>query len=68
MNRLFSKRQRRLLYAIAGGKCAKCAAKLNGNFHADHQIPFSEGGPTNTANGQALCAICNLKKGNQIEH
>jgi 5-methylcytosine-specific restriction endonuclease McrA len=68
MSRLFSKKQRRILYAISGGKCSNCGAKLNGIFHADHKIPYSKSGATNTANGQALCVACNLRKGARIEH
>ena len=30
--------------------------------HLDHVIPHSRGGPTNTTNGQGLCAACNLSK------
>jgi 5-methylcytosine-specific restriction endonuclease McrA len=63
MNRLFSKRQRRILAWVAGGTCASCGVKLKDNFHADHVVPFSKGGATTTQNGQALCPSCNLQKG-----
>jgi len=66
MKRLFSKRQRILLYALTGGKCANCSTELNGKFHADHKKPFSKGGQTNILNGQALCSVCNLKKGAKL--
>ncbi|MES2290255.1 MAG: HNH endonuclease signature motif containing protein [Pseudomonadota bacterium] len=47
--------------------CQKCGDPLTGSFHADHIKPFSKGGWTVTANGQALCAPCNLAKGNRYE-
>lgn len=68
MNRLFSKRQRLILAFLSGGKCSECGTRLTRqNYHADHVIPFSRGGETNTRNGAALCAACNLKKGNQMK-
>ncbi|RLQ21552.1 HNH endonuclease [Seongchinamella sediminis] len=63
MNRRFSKRQRRILAWIAGGKCCSCAKPLGQQFHADHVVAYSKGGTTTTDNGQALCATCNLRKG-----
>lgn len=36
-------------------------------WHADHVSPFSRGGATDVANGRALCARCNLAKGNRVE-
>jgi 5-methylcytosine-specific restriction endonuclease McrA len=65
MKRLFTKRQRRMLAWIAGGQCKVCAGSLTNGFHADHIVAFSNGGPTTTNNGQALCAECNLKKGSK---
>ena len=41
--------------------------KLDKTFHADHVIPYSRNGSTNLNNAQALCAQCNLKKGNSID-
>ncbi|MBM3394349.1 MAG: DEAD/DEAH box helicase, partial [Betaproteobacteria bacterium] len=63
MRRRFSPRQRRVLAWVAAGRCALCGARLGRDFHADHVMPFSRGGKTVTANGQALCVACNLKKG-----
>lgn len=41
-----------------------CGVSLTSeNYHADHVIPFSLNGATDVANGQALCANCNIKKG-----
>ncbi|MHA3683734.1 HNH endonuclease [Leucobacter sp. HY1908] len=42
---------------LAWGRCARHAE------HADHVYPWSKGGPTTLANGQALCAGCNRSKG-----
>lgn len=63
MNRLFTNRQRRILVWVAAGRCQICQRPLVGQFHADHVVPYSKGGQTITANGQALCAECNLRKG-----
>lgn len=63
MNRRFNKRQRQILLMQSGGLCKSCKIPLSNSFHADHIIPFSKGGLTITNNGQALCSVCNLKKG-----
>jgi superfamily II DNA or RNA helicase len=66
VRRRFSARQRRILALLAGGACEICGDPLPANFHADHRRPFSAGGPTTLLNGQALCARCNLQKGNSM--
>jgi len=66
MRRQFSAAQRRLLAFAAAGRCQSCGTPLTPSFHADHRRPFSAGGPTITANGQALCEACNLLKGNKM--
>lgn len=63
MRRFFSKAQRRVLAWVAGGHCKRCGARLSNEFHADHVTPSVRGGRTITANGQALCGPCNLRKG-----
>jgi 5-methylcytosine-specific restriction endonuclease McrA len=65
MKRLFDKRQRSILFWIAGGYCRKCKSKLEKIFHADHIVSYKNGGKTITTNGQALCVACNLKKGSK---
>ena len=63
MTRLFTQRQRAILYLRARGICQRCGCILNpADWHADHKIPFSHGGPTELWNGQALCPPCNLSK------
>ena len=64
--RFFTKRQKKVLRISAGNQCQMCEAPLNKIFHADHQKPFSKGGLTLLNNGQALCAACNLSKGNKM--
>lgn len=66
MSRFFSSRQRQALWIIANGRCEICGIELPTDWHADHVIPHSKGGPTDVINGQALCPTCNLKKGNQM--
>ena len=63
--RRFSIEQRRSLFSAAGGKCEICSVDLEPGWHADHAEAWSNGGATDVANGQALCATCNLKKGNR---
>lgn len=54
-----------ILAMKSGGSCSSCKEPLRASFHADHRQPFSIGGPTILSNGQALCAPCNLTKGNK---
>jgi superfamily II DNA or RNA helicase len=42
--------------------------ELELGWHADHEEPWSEGGVTDVANGQALCPACNLQKGAQVRY
>lgn len=53
------------LYWLAQGKCQNCGKPLPENWHGDHIKPWSEGGSTDVANGQALCPECNLIKGSK---
>lgn len=62
--RRFSSSERAALYLAADGRCA-CGAELQTGWHADHIHPYSQHGPTDVTNGQALCPSCNLKKGDQ---
>ncbi len=65
MKRFFNRAERAALYIAADGKCQICGTPLSEGWHADHIKPFSLGGATNMANGQALCPACNLVKGLQ---
>jgi hypothetical protein len=50
----------------AGNRCALCNTSLDpSSTHIDHIEPFSKGGLTVPDNLQAVCAPCNLKKGNR---
>ena len=62
--RLFSSEQRKKIFENSSGFCGLCSIELSEtNFHADHVVPYSQGGQTTLENGQALCAACNVKKG-----
>ena len=63
--RLFNERQKKILKLRDGNRCKACGT-LTTCFQADHVIPYSKGGKTVLQNGQALCADCNLKKGNKM--
>lgn len=64
MKRFFGLREKIALFLAADGKCENCGDDLPAGWHADHVKPWSRGGVTNVVNGQALCAACNLRKGN----
>jgi superfamily II DNA or RNA helicase len=63
--RRFNAAERAALYLAADGHCARCGAPLQASWHADHVEAWSRGGPTDIVNGQALCPLCNLEKGNK---
>ncbi len=50
------------MFLAAQGVCRLCKEPLPIGWHADHLVAFSKGGLTETNNGQALCAKCNLRK------
>ncbi len=60
--RTFNHDQKRELWFIAGGRCCICRVRLGPDWHADHVAPWSKGGLTEVANGQALCVTCNHRK------
>lgn len=60
--RAFSAEEKRELWFRARGRCCICHVALTQGWHADHIIPWKEGGPTTIDNGQALCRPCNLRK------
>lgn len=65
MTRRFNKTQKLVLALLAGFRCESCGVELPKDFHGDHRVAWSKGGETTVANGQALCARCNLAKGNR---
>ncbi|MGI4788913.1 MAG: DEAD/DEAH box helicase family protein [Janthinobacterium lividum] len=65
MGRLFNLQQKQALYWLSEGKCTKCGTPLPEDWHADHVVPYTEGGRTDVTNGQALCPKCNLEKGSK---
>jgi len=59
-----------LRYQVLERDRARCCACGRGphdraTLHVDHIVPRSLGGPTSLENLQALCADCNLGKGNR---
>lgn len=64
--RRFNTSERVALYLAADGHCTQCGTELQPGWHADHRHPWSNGGPTDVTNGQALCPDCNLKKGTRM--
>jgi 5-methylcytosine-specific restriction endonuclease McrA len=61
--RRFRPSARVALFLAARGRCARCGAPLRPGWHADHVRPARDGGPSEPANGAALCPRCNLRKG-----
>ena len=64
--RRFGAKEQFAAFEMADGHCESCGVELPENWHADHVVPWSEGGPTDAANVQALCPACNLSKGSQL--
>lgn len=53
------------VWARDKGQCVKCGSKEN--LHYDHDLPYSKGGTSLTAdNVRILCMKCNLSKSNKI--
>src|SRR5204862_3973084 len=69
--RMFSDEQRLAIFRRDNGVCQlhlKCEGKKmgwNDDWHADHKVPYSKGGPTTVASGVVACAACNLAKGGE---
>lgn len=61
--RRFSTRVRVAMALASGGTCVHCGEELQPGWHGDHTQPWSKGGQTVPANGQASCPTCNLKRG-----
>ena len=65
--RLFSDKQKKILFIQSKGFCQICKSELNKGWHADHIKPYSKGGKTIVSNGQTLCPACNLKKSDKMK-
>lgn len=62
--RTFDRDQRLTIWRRADGRCQACGESVVFDaMHADHVVPHARGGKTVVANGQCLCAPCNLAKG-----
>jgi 5-methylcytosine-specific restriction endonuclease McrA len=62
--RAFTDEQRVTMFRKYKGICQRCSKEIKWDeFNADHIVPFSKGGKTTIANGQLLCASCNITKG-----
>lgn len=48
------------------GLCRACGCDDTDSLQADHIVPESRGGETSLDNLQALCGVCNNRKGNTI--
>ena len=64
--RLISSEIKKEVWKRDNGKCVICESTKN--LHFDHDLPFSKGGTSLTAeNIRLLCAKCNLSKSDKIE-
>jgi len=59
-DRLFTARQRRVLFLRANGCCEDCGVILAEGWHAHHVTPHASGGDTLLENGRALCPACHV--------
>jgi hypothetical protein len=71
-DRIFTPAQKYQLWEQQGGVCPRTGKEIpeeeinnHKKWHADHIIPYSEGGPTVIENGELVDAAYNLKKGNR---
>ena len=54
------------IWLKSSGFCCDCGQRIRlDDFHADHVIPYSKGGPTEPSNLQPLCKRCNFRKGSR---
>lgn len=64
--RAFDDETKQTVFHQQDGKCAICGKACEiANMHADHIVPWRDGGKTVIENCQMLCRDCNLKKGAQ---
>ncbi|QDV11476.1 HNH endonuclease [Rosistilla oblonga] len=60
----FDATQRLVIFRRDGGACKYCGSDVPwDDFHADHVVAHSQGGPTTVDNGWLACSKCNTKKG-----
>jgi 5-methylcytosine-specific restriction endonuclease McrA len=71
--RLFTQQQRYEMWVQQKGVCPRTGKKIPESeinnhdlWHADHVIPYSEGGSTTLENGELVCKDYNLKKSNKM--
>lgn len=67
-NRSFTDEQRLAIFRRDRGVCQFVGCGMlcdESEFHADHKVPYSRGGRTTVENGQVLCAMHNLSKGDR---
>jgi hypothetical protein len=66
----FDDSQKLTIFERDGGKCQGtiCGGRFvsNDKWHADHIMPWIQGGRTEVDNGQVLCPTCNLKKASRF--
>lgn len=60
---LFTAADVRELLKYQGGLCAYCHCHVGEDYHVDHKIPVSRGGPNWPSNLAIACKNCNLRKG-----
>lgn len=65
MSRRFQGWQKDIIWSNDRGRCGICGSKAKrNNWHADHIVPWSEGGETEVWNGQVSHPWCNRQKSN----
>lgn len=68
VNRCFTRQERKHLYLVADGRCAKCRGDLSDDWEAHHIKRYADGGVTSLTNAMAVCRRCHveLHRGNAM--
>lgn len=54
--------ERAQVLALNGGRCARCAEPISGEYHVDHIVPLKHGGDHSYGNTQPLHPECHRIK------
>jgi|SoimicMinimDraft_17_1059745.scaffolds.fasta_scaffold25820_2 5-methylcytosine-specific restriction endonuclease McrA len=68
MRQEFTKKTKRLTWALAQGHCQRCDAPLSGKpFEYDHIVTCANGGDNSPDNCELLCWLCHQDKTGKVD-